>query len=125
MVTLITLSTGAAGRSPSATATISHYSTEGYLVEVVGESHYQNGLERVCGGRTCDDVEKFCTASLVLEAPNLYDRNAVRIDTLGETVGYLSRDRAKALQAASQGVGTLGRPQFSRGHPGRLGSEEE
>jgi len=64
-------------------------------VEVVGESHYQQALERICGGRTRNGVEKYVTAQLVLEDSNRYDRMAVRVDIEGQTVGYLSRENAR------------------------------
>jgi hypothetical protein len=69
-----------------------------YNVEVVGESHYQQELEKICGGRTEDSAEKHCRATLVLEDSNAYDRNAVRIDVDGATVGYLPRDSAKVYR---------------------------
>ncbi len=38
-----------------------------FEIEVVGESHYQAALERICGGRSEDGAEKHCRATLVLE----------------------------------------------------------
>ncbi len=87
---------------------ISQHSAHGYPVEVVGESHYQDALEALCGGRTYDGVEKYCTASLVLEDSNPYDHNAVRVDISGRTVGYLSRDAAKAYRLRLKQSGRLG-----------------
>ena len=69
-----------------------------FSMEVVGESNYQQALERICGGVTRDGVEKLTTATLVLEDSNPYDKNAVRVDISGSTVGYLSRESAKSYR---------------------------
>ena len=66
-------------------------------IAVVGESHYQKALRRAVGGNHSDaglPVE----ASLVREPTNKYDRNAVRVDVDGETVGYIARDEAPLMQ---------------------------
>ena len=41
-----------------------------YRVEVVGESHYQEALEAICGGRTEEGARQECTATLVPEPTN-------------------------------------------------------
>ena len=93
-----------------------------FKVEVVGESHYQEALERICGGRAEDSAEKPCRATLVLEDSNPYDRNAVRIDVDGTTVGYLPRDSAKVYR---QRLKEAGRPRLcatcNAPHPWRMG----
>lgn len=67
----------------------------GYLVDIVGESHYQEALEAASGGRTSEGAKvPLVTAQLVREASNRYDANAVRVDLGGHTVGYLSREHA-------------------------------
>ena len=62
-----------------------------YRIEVVGESHYQDVLEAICGGRTEDGADHDCMAMLVPEPDSPHDRNAIRVDIGGRTVGYLSR----------------------------------
>jgi hypothetical protein len=66
----------------------------GRTVDVVGESHYQEALELITGGKTeeAHDLEKW--ASLIREPDNPYDRNAVAVYIDGRKVGYLSRDDA-------------------------------
>lgn len=66
-----------------------------FALEVVGESFHQAALESICGPRTEESVYQQHTASLILENDNPKDKNAVRIEIQGKTVGYLSRDVAK------------------------------
>ncbi|MBI3836176.1 MAG: hypothetical protein HY287_17790 [Planctomycetes bacterium] len=76
-----------------------------FEIEVVGESHYQQSLERICGGKTRDGVEKYVTATLVLEDNNPYDKLAVRVDIDERTVGYLSRKNAREYRRRLKEVG--------------------
>jgi HIRAN domain len=62
--------------------------------DIVGESHYQNELEELCGGRTKEGVEHECEAALVPENNNKYDKNAVRVEIQFKKVGHLSREHA-------------------------------
>lgn len=73
--------------------------TGGY--EVVGESKYQETLDRIAGGKTRDGHELAVDARLVLEDENPYDNKAVMVCIDGETVGYLSRAAARRLRAAA------------------------
>ncbi len=70
-----------------------------YTCEVVGESHYQNALERIVGERTEEGADHECIALIVPEPTNRHDPNAMRVDIEGMTVGYLSRRDAKTLRA--------------------------
>ncbi len=63
-------------------------------LEVVGESHYQDELWRIVGGRTTDRVRQEVQAVLVAESNNPYDANAISVWISGMTVGYLSREDA-------------------------------
>lgn len=69
-----------------------------FPLAIVGESHYQQQLEAVCGGRTEDGVDYRCSALLVLDDANRYDPNAVRVEIDGQHVGHLSRDDAQAYR---------------------------
>jgi len=64
-------------------------------LQVVGESHYQEALETICGPRTRQGVQQEHTALLILEDHNPYDKKAVRVEIDGKQVGYLSREVAK------------------------------
>ena len=84
------------------------YNLEGtgeYALEIVGESHYQRALERICGGRKRDSVEKLVQASVVLEDENQHDDQAVRIDIDGMTVGYLPRHVARIYRLRLKELG--------------------
>lgn len=66
--------------------------TGSYDVEVVGESFYQAALGPIAG----DVKRKKTIAQLVCESDNKYDKNAVRVEISGATVGHLSRGMAVA-----------------------------
>jgi hypothetical protein len=70
-----------------------------YETDVVGESHYQSSIEKICGPRSPEGEEKEVTAQLVLEDNNRHDKEAVRVDIEGQTVGYLSRSDARSFRA--------------------------
>jgi hypothetical protein len=66
-------------------------------VEVVGESHYQENLEAICGPRTENSVDLTVQATLSPEGDNPHDPQAVRVEIHGKLVGYLSREMAPHL----------------------------
>lgn len=68
-----------------------------YSWEVVGESNYQDNLERVAGPKTYDGVERYCTALIRHEPDNKHDENACAVQIESMTVGYLPRANAAKL----------------------------
>lgn len=68
-------------------------------LKIVGESHYQEALEEIVGGRTDESADFEVDLSLVPESDNQYDSNAVGVEIDGEIVGYLSRASAKKYRA--------------------------
>lgn len=66
------------------------------VLEIVGESNYQDALLAISGGRTSDGPVKphGHLALLWPEPKNRYDPNAVSIRIEGRVVGYLSREEA-------------------------------
>jgi hypothetical protein len=76
-----------------------------YGVDIVGESKYQDSLERICGGREEESARKKVKALLVLEDENPHDNKAVRVDIDGETVGYLARREARQYRARLKEAG--------------------
>lgn len=75
-----------------------------FPLSVVGESRYQRDLETICGGRTEEGADLTKSARLILEDTNPYDRSAVRVEIDGRTVGYLSREDAKAYRRYLQRI---------------------
>jgi hypothetical protein len=80
----------------------------GFDVEVVGESNYQEALERACGGRQRDGVDFDCIATLRHEPTNPYDPNAIRVEVDGLLVGYLNRHAAKAFRPVAERLAQQG-----------------
>lgn len=70
-----------------------------FPLEVVGESHYQEALEEICGGRTEFGADKVRDAVLAPEDDNPYDKNAVAVRIQGKHVGYLGRSDARKYRA--------------------------
>ena len=80
-----------------------------FEVAVVGESHYQDNFEEICGPRSHDGEDLIVEACLVLEDSNPYDDKAVRVDVDGLPVGHLDREtarqyRKKLKEAGFEGV---------------------
>ena len=72
--------------------------TDGYGYEIVGESQYQNTIAEIAGPKTEDAAEFYVKAELIAEPSNQYDKNAVRVDIKGMTVGYIARHEAPEIQ---------------------------
>ncbi|GBD45817.1 hypothetical protein HRbin41_00633 [bacterium HR41] len=68
-----------------------------FRLEVVGESRYQDVLERIVGGRSEDGANYPTMAILLPEPENRYDPNAVQVLIAGLVVGYLSRANARVM----------------------------
>ena len=68
-----------------------------FAVNVVGESHYQENIERAVESIFGKSVE--IEAILVPENTNPFDDKAIMVMILGETVGYLSRAEARKFRA--------------------------
>lgn len=66
------------------------------LINVAGESHYQDALRSLTGGAAGEPVRRELEASLVPEPENRFDPNAVRVEIGGKLVGYLPREEAAA-----------------------------
>ena len=71
------------------------FDSKDFSLEVVGESNYQEALERVAGPKGKDPVDLEVAADVVCEDNNPHDKNAVRVEARGMTVGYLPREVAR------------------------------
>jgi HIRAN domain len=67
-------------------------------LEVAGESHHQELLWRLVGGKTNEHVRETICAVLTPEPENQYDSNAICVSIDGHPVGYLSRENAAVYQ---------------------------
>lgn len=69
------------------------------ILEVVGESHYQDALWQCVGEDRAGWVRVRIQAMLVPEPDNLYDPNAIGVWVAGRQVGYVGRDDASVMIA--------------------------
>jgi hypothetical protein len=61
---------------------------------VAGESHYQDALEALAGGRDEDGtITRWISVVLEADPENPYDRQAIQVTAAGRTIGYIPRDR--------------------------------
>lgn len=67
-------------------------------LDVVGESHYQDNLWRIAGGRSSHRVDVPVGVVLIPEANNPHDANAISVWINGLQVGHLPRDLAAAYR---------------------------
>lgn len=72
-------------------------SNASYTYNIVGEQSYQNNLKKIAGPK--EEESKFfeCQAKVSSEPFNQYDKNAVKVEINGLTVGYLSKSEAAKL----------------------------
>jgi HIRAN domain len=69
----------------------------GLEVGVVGESHYQDVLTAIVGGKRPESVRLPTQATIVPKPDNPYDPNAVAVYIAGQKVGHLPRPAAQAF----------------------------
>jgi hypothetical protein len=87
----------------------------GPAVDAAGESHYQDALESIAGGRTCVGVHTpLITAELIREPTNPYDPNAVRIEADGRQLGYVLKEDAPGVHGVIDKLAGQGRPASCR-----------
>lgn len=89
-------------------------------INVVGESFYQPALISV--SRCPDGVSPHgyeCSAELVLEPDNPYDKFAVRVEVDGHLVGHLPRGTAKRLGKRLRGLKAEGKAAICMAYIGR------
>lgn len=79
-----------------------------YDLQIVGESFYQDALDRICGGKTEDGHEFYCEAVLVREPSNPHDKNAIAVYINDLKVGHINRAQAKPLTRIFRDQGLAG-----------------
>jgi hypothetical protein len=70
----------------------------GEHLDVVGESHCQDDLWAIVGGRSTDPIRHPIRAVLTPEHDNPYDENAIAVEIDGRRVGYLPRELAETYR---------------------------
>lgn len=80
-----------------------------YDFDIVGEASYQNNLINIVGGKTREGHEFECLAVLAREPTNQYDKNAVRVEIEGRTVGYIPRSHTAVVGSLIVRMGRSGR----------------
>lgn len=83
-------------KSPAATTELAGDGS--FSLAIVGESHYQKALEKLCGGKTKHGEDRIVDAKMVAEDDNIHDNKAIRVEIEGEAVGYLSREDARRFR---------------------------
>lgn len=68
-----------------------------YTYDIVGEQAYQNNLKKIAGPK--EEESKFfeCYAKVLSDPFNQYDKNAIKVEINGLTVGYISKVEAAKL----------------------------
>ena len=69
-----------------------------YDYNLVGVSRYLANLAKIYGTDALDEEGKVVDAVLLLDNNNARDKNAVRVEIQGQTVGYLPPDLARAYR---------------------------
>ena len=72
---------------------------DGYTFEAAGESHRQEVLDAICGGKCEEGHNLEVTAQLLLIEGNPYDPNAVGVFVNSQLVGYVPRHVAPHMRA--------------------------
>ncbi|ENT4424946.1 hypothetical protein ACQRQE_000112 [Acinetobacter baumannii] len=68
-----------------------------YTFDIVGEQAYQKNLKKIAGPKNEESKFVEVMAKVTSEPFNQYDKNAVKVEIDGLTVGYLSKQHAKML----------------------------
>lgn len=95
-----------ASDSPAVELTFTMSKDGPFDVDAVGESHHQEALTLIAGGKSKDGVRLTKAATLVLDSKNRYDPQAVAIHIDGHKVGHLSRDNARRYRERLAELGT-------------------
>ena len=77
---------------------------------MVGESHYQDALDSIAGGKNEEGHRLEKDALLVHDDKNPHDSKAVAVSIEGEIVGYLDRKLARQFRARMKEAGVEGYP---------------
>ncbi len=85
-----------------------------FEIEVVGESHYQDALAQIAGGKTEEGHKLEKDALLIHHDENPCDNKAVAVSIGGEIVGHLNRKMARQFRVLMKEAGVAGHPAVCR-----------
>lgn len=74
-------------------------------IRVRGSSYYQDAFEGIAGQQTAEPKRVRVGVSLRHEPGNQFDPNAVRVEVMGQLLGYIQADIAKVMSAGLRSVG--------------------
>ena len=69
-------------------------------VEIVGEGHRQDVIERIAGPKEAEGKQMPVGLTLRCEPMNEYDANAIRVEVYGQQVGFVAADVAARMSPA-------------------------
>lgn len=72
-----------------------------YDFDIVGEQSYQQNLARISGQKELRSKHFECSAIVISEPSNRFDKNAIRVEINGLIVGYIPKEKAKKLSRYS------------------------
>ena len=81
-------------------ATLDDPDEELHELSVVGESYRQDALEMLAGPKDADGKRRLVGVTLRCEPDNEFDANAIRVEAMGQHVGYVARNMAVVLASA-------------------------
>ena len=81
-----------------------------FQLDIVGESHFQDNLEKLCRGRCEDGHDLEIEAMLIHDDENEHDDQAVAVFIDSKLVGHLGRKNARNFRAQLAAAGAAGVP---------------
>jgi hypothetical protein len=87
----------------------------GGVIEVVGESHYQESFEKTVGDRWAGGVYWHTVAQLFFVDDNEHDANAIGVMVDGRPVGHIPASEAPALRSEILAINPDRLPVFCKG----------
>lgn len=75
-----------------------------YQYEIVGEQSFQKNLEKIAGKKSEISKSLEMMARVVSEPTNKFDKNAIKVEINGLTVGYISKNEAATVSKQAKNI---------------------